>query len=52
MPHNEHISVFKELDPANKWDSWGWVFVTEDDVVENIFADCEGIMRSHIYYSG
>lgn len=49
---NEHISVLKELDPTNKWDSFGWEYVTEDDVVENIFADCEGIMRSAIRYSG
>lgn len=49
---NEHISVLKELDPNNKYDSWGWNYVTEDDVVENIFANCEGIMRSNIYYTG
>lgn len=49
---NEHISVLKECDPTNKYDSWGWTFVTEDDVIENIFADCEGIMRDTIHYSG
>ena len=36
---NEHISVLKECDPTNKYDSWGWTFVTEDDVIENIFAE-------------
>lgn len=49
---NEHISVFKECDPTNKYDSWGWDYVSEDDVIENIFADCEGIMRDNIRYSG
>ena len=49
---NEHISVLKEFDSTNKWDSFGWNYVTEDDVIENIFADCEGIMKSNITYSG
>ena len=49
---NEHIATMKELDPNNKWDSFGWDYVTEDDVIENIFADCEGIMRNNIRYSG
>ncbi len=49
---NEHISFLKDLDPTNKWDYFGWEYVTEDDVVENIFADCEGIMKSNIRYSG
>ena len=48
----EHISVLKECDPTNKYNSWGWTFVTEDDVIENIFADCEGIIRDTIHYSG
>ena len=49
---NEHIAVMKELDPTNRWDSYGWTFVSEDDVVENIYSDIEGIMRSNIRYSG
>ena len=49
---NEHISFLKDLDPTNKWDYFGWEYVTEDDVVENIFADCEGIMKNAIRYSG
>ena len=49
---NEHISFLKDLDPTNKWDYFGWEYVTEDDVVENIFADCEGIMKNTIRYSG
>jgi hypothetical protein len=49
---NEHISVLKDLDPTNKWDYFGWEYVTEDDIVENIFADCEGIVKSNIRYSG
>lgn len=49
---NEHISVLKECDPTNKYDSWGWDYVSEDDVIENVFADCEGIMRDNIRYSG
>ena len=49
---NEHISVFKEFDANNKYDSYGWSYVSEEDVIEGLSADCEGIVHDTIRYTG
>ena len=49
---NEYINEFKEFDNMNKMDSWGYEFVTEDDVMECINATCAGILDYGIHYMG
>lgn len=48
---NQIIQVFKNSDPNNKADSWGYETVTESDHYDQ-FADEKGILESTIRYWG
>ena len=49
---NECIANFKERDSNNKYDSYGWTYVYEDDAIEELSSNVGGIIYDHIYYSG
>lgn len=40
---NKFIKSFKESDPHNDCDSFGYCFVDEYDIIPHIFSDMEGI---------
>ena len=49
---NKYIVDFKKRDANNKYDSYGWWYVDEDNVIEDLTATRCGIIFDHIYYSG
>lgn len=49
---NKYIDDFRERDKDNKSDSWGYCYVNESDVLENIFSKESGIIDYGIRYSG
>lgn len=49
---NKHIATFKNSDKDNTCDSWGYDKVYEDDRIEHLFSDEEGIIDYGISYSG
>ena len=49
---NEFIKSFKESDPNNECDSFGYGFVDEHDIIPHIYADIEGIINYGIRYFG
>lgn len=49
---NKTIGLFKEADVENKCDSWGYTSVDEDDVLERVYSENNGIIYSGIYYTG
>lgn len=49
---NEYIANYKEQDPYNIGNSYGWTYVYEDDAIENLTSSVGGIIYDCIYYSG
>lgn len=49
---NSFIDSFQEFDKDNSADSWGYCHVSEDDVIDYIFAETEGILLYGIFYCG
>ena len=49
---NKTIDLFKEVDIGNKCDSWGYTSVDEDDILEGVYSEKDGIICSGIYYTG
>ena len=49
---NEFIKSFKKSDPDNKCNSYGYSFVDEEDALNGIYSDDEGIVHMGISYSG
>ena len=49
---NEMIAEYKANDPTNRWDSFGFTYVTEEDVIENIYSDLTSIVYNCIKYRG
>ena len=41
---NKKIERFKQSDIGNKYDSWGYTSVDEDDVLEGAYSENDGIM--------
>ena len=46
---NEIISDFKAEDPHNKMDSWGYGYVTEYNLIENLYSSYKGIIDYGIH---
>lgn len=49
---NKFIHSFKACDTDNMGNSYGHEFVTEDDVIEGLFAEQDGYILDRIYYTG
>ena len=49
---NEYIANYKEQDASNVYNSYGWAYVYEDDVIENLTSSVGGIVYNYVYYSG
>lgn len=49
---NEYIANYKEQDASNVYNSYGWTYVYEDDVIENLTSSVGGIVYNSVYYSG
>lgn len=49
---NEHIAEYKANDPDNRWDSFGFTYVDEGDVIDNISSSIEGFVYNNIFYTG
>ena len=49
---NEYIANYKEQDASNVYNSYGWTYVYEDDVIENLTSSVGGIIYNYVYYSG
>lgn len=49
---NRIIKEFIKSDPQNHWDSWGYSQVSEYKLIENMYAEKEGIVHMGIYYYG
>lgn len=47
---NKMIEAFKESDPSNLYDSFGYRLVDEGDVIESLRADHDGFILHGIYY--
>ena len=48
---NELIADFKELDYNNKYNSYGYCYVCEDDVIEELRANRKGFIIKSIRYA-
>lgn len=48
---NELIASFKEMDYNNRYNSYGYCYVCEDDVIEELRANRKGFIIESIYYS-
>lgn len=49
---NGYIADFKKRDINNKHNSYGWIYVYEDDVIENLSSSIGGIIYDYVCYSG
>lgn len=49
---NRKIDLFKQVDEGNKCDSWGYTSVDEDDILEGVYSENNGIIYHGIYYTG
>lgn len=49
---NEFIKSFKDSDENNCCDSYGYCYVDEDDLIEHLSSDIEGLIEQSIYYVG
>lgn len=49
---NKFIQEFKDEDKDNYYNSYGYEFVKEYDVIEDIFAERKGFITHGISYSG
>mgnify|MGYP006981388353 FL=1 len=49
---NKFIQERINNDPANITDSWGYCFVDEDDMLDDVFATRKGFVFSGIHYRG
>lgn len=49
---NKFIRHFKSWDTDNKGNSYGHDFVTENDVIEGLFAEQDGYIYDGIIYTG
>ena len=49
---NSFIEEFQKSDKTNIFDSWGYMMVDEDDVIEGLWAEEKGIVHYGIYYNG
>ena len=49
---NEYIESYRKVGNDNKGDSWGYLDVGEDDVIENLWSDKPGIINYGIRYFG
>ena len=49
---NEMIAEYKTNDPTNRWDSFGFTYVTEEDVIDDIYSDLTSIVYNCIQYCG
>lgn len=47
---NELIAQFKEMDYNNKYNSYGYCYVSGDDVIEELSANRKGFILQEIYY--
>lgn len=47
---NKMIEAFKESDPSNLYDSFGYGFTDEKDVIKSLHADHDGFILHGIYY--
>ena len=48
---NGIIADWKTFDNKNVYDSYGYSFVDEEDVIDNLYANCGGFILHGIYYS-
>ena len=48
---NELIADFKEMDYNNKYNSYGYCYVCEDDVIEELRANRKGFIIESIRYA-
>lgn len=48
---NQIIKSFKDEDKSNLLDSYGYEYVSEDNMMDGIFSERKGIILSGIYYS-
>lgn len=46
------VSEFQKQDEKNEYDSWGYGTVEEDDLIEGIWSESEGIIHMGIHYVG
>lgn len=49
---NEFIDSFIKKDVHNYGDSWGYCYVSECDIIEDVFSENKGIVFCGIYYYG
>ena len=49
---NEMIAEYKASDPTNQWDSFGFTYVTEEDVIDDIYSNITSIIYNNIQYCG
>lgn len=49
---NSFIEKFQESDKRNAFDSWGYMMVNEDDVIEGVYSKEKGIVHFGIFYGG
>lgn len=49
---NKFIQEFKDEDKDNYYNSYGYEFVEEYDVIEDVFAERKGFITHGIRYSG
>ena len=47
---NELIAQFKEMDYNNKYNSYGYCYVSSDDVIEELSANRKGFILQDIYW--
>ena len=47
---NELIADFKELDYDNKYNSYGYCYVSSDDVIKELSANRKGFILQDIYW--
>ena len=49
---NEMIAEYKVNDPTNRWDSFGFTYVTGEDVIDDIHSDLTSIVYNCFQYCG
>lgn len=49
---NSFIELFQKSDKNNAFDSWGYMMVDEDDVINGIYSEENGIVHYGIFYGG
>lgn len=47
---NKIIKNFKDQDKDNTFDSWGYCFIDEDDIISDVYSERKGIVMYGISY--